>query len=359
MVFHGIDLHSDSYVDGDFIKRTTRKYFIDPDSNRKFIKTLSPEDYVAIEASTNSFAFAELIKPYVKDVFIIDPFKFKLVWGSMKKTDKIDAKKLSQMLGLHVQHDMSILPTVTIPPRDICFLRSLFTTYNIHKKQIVMVKNRIRSILRQNLKPVSSKEKIEKILSRLDKIDLPETARFEIMTLSETLDSLVLQEEKIKDRILIAGRSHEKEIDLLTSINGVSVFMAIAIITDIIDVKRFKNGKAFTSYLRSAPKIDATNKTVHIGKTNKHSRKLSISLVLQSITHFKKSNPNIKYFSELKSQQHKKAGKVRMAIARKMFLTIYYMLLENQYYRFIEEKNHNKKMTEYKNLLKKNKININ
>jgi hypothetical protein len=38
------------------------------------------------------------------------------------------------------------------------------------------------------------------------------------------------------------------QIDMLTSIKGVSVFIAAAIIADIINVNRFKDSKYFTSY---------------------------------------------------------------------------------------------------------------
>jgi len=65
-----------------------------------------------------------------------------------------------------------------------------------------------------------------------------------------------------------------KEIEILTGMKGVSVFIAIAIIADIIDVSRFRDSKAFSSYLRSAPKVSNSNTSVSNCDTNKKGRKL-------------------------------------------------------------------------------------
>jgi len=84
---------------------------------------------------------------------------------------------------------------------------------------------------------------------------------------------------EIEDRIYTVGSKYTHEIDILTSMKGISVFTAIAIISDIATVKRFQNSKHFTSYLRSALGVDSSNETTHITKTNKIGRKLSITLI--------------------------------------------------------------------------------
>ncbi|MDR2659243.1 MAG: transposase [Spirochaetaceae bacterium] len=53
---------------------------------------------------------------------------------------------------------------------------------------------------------------------------------------------------------------------------GISVFIAIVIIADIIDVSRFKDSKHFTSYLRSAPRVSNSNTSTSIKGTNEPPR---------------------------------------------------------------------------------------
>jgi transposase len=78
--------------------------------------------------------------------------------------------------------------------------------------------------------------------------------------------------ETLKDKILIQAEPFMTQIDILTSMKGISVFIAIAIITDIISVSRFKDSKHFTSYLRSAPHVANSNTSVNIRGTNKKGR---------------------------------------------------------------------------------------
>jgi len=70
---------------------------------------------------------------------------------------------------------------------------------------------------------------------------------------------------------------------------GISVFTAIALVTDIATIERFPNSKHFASYLRSAPVIDNSNDTTRITKKNKFGRKLSVTLLSQSLNHFRDS----------------------------------------------------------------------
>ena len=69
-----------------------------------------------------------------------------------KKTDKIDAEKLTIYLKMcKVSGEDLILP-VYLPEQIIQDLRSLFTTYNLIKRHIGSIKNRIHALLKQNLR---------------------------------------------------------------------------------------------------------------------------------------------------------------------------------------------------------------
>ena len=84
---------------------------------------------------------------------------------------------------------------------------------------------------------------------------------------------------------------------------------------------RFPNSKHFTSYLRSAPGIDQSNEENRVTSTNKFGRKLSVSLLSQSLNHFRDSNPLNKKWYDGKVTNGKK-GKLRMALCRRVFSEI-------------------------------------
>jgi hypothetical protein len=145
-----------------------------------------------------------------------------------------------------------------------------------------------------------------------------------------------------------------KEIQILTSMKGISVFIAIAIIADIIKVDRFKNSKAFTSYLRSAPKVANSNTSVNIGRTNKKGRKLSSGLITQSLNHMLDASEKLsEWYSRL--TQYKKAGLVRSGLRRRVFAEIYQMLKKGEYHYGRDAEKHEAKMRQYKNFLEKRK----
>ena len=133
---------------------------------------------------------------------------------------------------------------------------------------------------------------------------------------------------------------------------GLSVFTAIAIISDIITVKRFPNSKKFASYLRSTPRVSSSNEKTIIKSTNKAGRKVSITLLSQGLNHFRNSNPEIRRWHD-RLRVYKKAGIVRMGMSRRVITELYQMLKKEEYHYFRDPENHKKKMNEYIKLLKK------
>ena len=53
------------------------------------------------------------------------------------------------------------------------------------------------------------------------------------------------------------------------TIPGFSFISALALLSDIADIKSFPTAKKFCFYLRVAPKIQESNKSPHIGHINK------------------------------------------------------------------------------------------
>lgn len=280
----------------------------------------------------------------------------KLIGLSRKKTDKIDAEKLAIYLKMHITSEEDFLEPVYVPEQRIRDLRSLFKTYELIRTHKVSVKNRIHSILKQNLYPVTklnlfSQDNREMIMN----LDLKEEARFQVELSFDELDKLEATLTKIKERILLVGFHYKEQIDILTSMKGISVLTAIALISDVADIRRFANSKKFASYLRSAPGVDSSNETTRNLKTNKAGRKLSISLLTQSLTHFRNSSRRLgNWYDTLIGRKSK--GEARMALCRKVFTILYQMLKKNEYYWYRDKKNHMWKIQEYARFLKNHNI---
>jgi len=357
MAYIGVDLHSDKFT-ADFREKTNKdsliSYYINEYDIDRFKNQLKKDDYIFLEASTPTFAFADLIKDRVKKTIVIDPFKFRAIADSRKKTDKVDARQLARMGKYHIEGDKKFLPEVYVVEKRIRKLRSLFTTYRLIKKEMNQTKSRIHSLFKQNLKPYSKKHIFGEIMSGFKPVDLEEEYKIQVEVLFEVLSKLEEKKAEIKKRILLTGEPFIADIDILVSISGISVFTALGLISDYATVERFENAKQFCKYLRSTPKTEESNKKTKNGKTQKNGRKQSMELMLQSIGHFKKESPFISEFY-WRLRKGKGACKARTAVVRKMLTAMYYMLRDREYYRYMNKKLHDRKMMEYKRFLAKNK----
>ena len=133
----------------------------------------------------------------------------------------------------------------------------------------------------------------------------------------DTLEHLEDAFDKLVNEIMKAGAQFMPQIEILTSMTGISIITAIAIIADVSDISRFRNSKHFASYLRSAPRVESSNDKTIIKSTNKAGRKLSITLLSQSLNHFRDSNKMLTRFYE-RASVYKKKGIVRMALCDKV-----------------------------------------
>jgi hypothetical protein len=100
--------------------------------------------------------------------------------------------------------------------------------------------------------------------------------------------------------------------------------------------------------------VESSNEKTIIKSTNKAGRKVSITLLSQSLNHFRDANPKLNaWYTRL--SEYKKKGVVRMALCR-VFTKVFQMLKKDEYHRFTIEKLYERKMEEYKNFLEKNNI---
>jgi len=100
---------------------------------------------------------------------------------------------------------------------------------------------------------------------------------------------------------------------------GATVFMA-----DVVTIDRFDSAKKLTSYLASVGKVDASGGTVRNGSLNHRGRRTSYRFILQGIQHVIRENKNFRRFCE--RHQATRQNKVRAAIVRKTFVSMFYML---------------------------------
>jgi transposase len=197
-------------------------------------------------------------------VLVANTYQLNSVGIASKKTDKIDAAKFAEKLKAEILSGVQQRVPVTVVPKEIRDLRALFSSCRLLRKEIGQTKNRIHSLLKENLYPFT-KEYIFGKGSRqhIRSISSDPVLNFQINLLMDTLEHLEGQVDELMDMIKLKAEPFMREIEILTSMTGVSVMAAIAIIADVIDVSRFKNAKhadlwSDASYLSSAPRVESS-----------------------------------------------------------------------------------------------------
>ena len=359
MKFIGVDLHTNKftccYRGKDNEKKETATFELTGCGLEQFYQTLTQETYVLVEATITTFAFVRLIQPLVKEVIVANTYELKQISLARKNTDKIDADILCRIIKMQVLSGEQAVSAVVIPPVEIQELRGLFTTYRLYGKQTTQIKNRIHSLLKEKhygftQEEIFSKKDREKIRGLENKTAMS----FQINELLDHLESLEVRIDSLEDKIKEHAEPYMREIEILTSMKGIGVFTAIAVIADIIRVDRFKNSKAFTSYLRSAPKVSNSNTSKPTLGTNKKGRKLAATLITQSLNHVLSASPKLSRWYE-NLTEFKKKGLVRTGLRRRVFAEMFQMLKKGEYHYGRNELLHEAKILQYKRFLKKRK----
>jgi len=234
-----------------------------------------------------------------------------------KKTDKVDAKILADLLRTNY------LPEVWIPDERVIRLRDLARHKSNLTRLRTMVQLKIKSyLLRKGIK--YGKLWNEKALSKLAEEDL------DIGNLVNVYLCLIKEEKEVMNRIGKTVRGM-KEATLLMSMTGIGAFSSMMILAEIGDIKRFKTPKALVSYSGLCPGIYQS------GSTERNVRNNAVNKWLKWIIYECSGRATMldPRFQECyyKVKQRKGFQTARRVVARKMLTIIWYMLTNEEPYR--------------------------
>lgn len=207
----------------------------------KFIQTITPEDtHCVMEATGNySMLLVYLLSKAGITVSMENPLKIKnftRVMLSVVKTDAVDARMIA-MYG----EKMNPAP------------------FNIRSESIMMLKQK-RTVLRQLKRQLTANTNLQEAMAALPFIDsvckkvLVKTEKFLKKQISE-------MEEELSS---LANIEYKKQMDLLTSIKGIGVTLATALIVATGGFTYFNNAKQLTRYLGLSPTYEQSGTSVNV-----------------------------------------------------------------------------------------------
>ena len=250
--FVGVDLHKQTItlVVVDAARRMlARKRFSNLMSEQivQFLKALG-EFQLTVEATASYEWFVQLVEPQASRIVLAHPGKLRVIAESTRKSDKLDAKVLAEMLALD-QIPASYRPT----PRQRGH-RQLVRQRQFWQRKITGVRNKIRRILsdynldRRDLFTVARQAWLK--TATVSSID-----RFCLDQLVEEWTGLVLRRRETKQKLREFAKegSDTEQLDrgILKTIPGVGPVNCEVILAELADARRFSSLKKCRGRCRS------------------------------------------------------------------------------------------------------------
>jgi transposase len=293
----------------------------------RFAKELTESDSLALEVTTNAWAVADLLKPFVERVVVSNPMKTKAIAEAKVKTDKVDAEVLAQLLRC------DYLPSVWVPDAMTRVLRQLTSRRERLVSERTRIKNRIQSVLAGLLVVVPVKTLFSRVGQEwLADCGLPAYERA-LVESDLRLIEVVDKEIDTLEKLLREEAWRAPRVRLLMTIPGVDYCTALTLIAALGDLSRFEDGDRAASYLGLAPSIKQSAQTCHYGPISKQGNSHARWLLTQSAQNIAR-HPGPLGVAFRRLAKRKCWNVAVCATARKLVTIAWLMLKNNEPYRY-------------------------
>jgi len=218
-----------------------------------------------------------------------------------------------------------LLPTVWIPPAALREARELLR----HRVQLAWVRGEIRNRLvallaRRNLQPTSGKSWFttggDRELERLPLAAIPSRVREDCRALLRILDGQI----RHLDAELTQQWGTDPRVQRLCTIPGIGPFIALVLVLELGDIRRFAHAKQVASYIGLTPRIRASADRIRTGHISKEgNRLLRWALVLAATQAARRAGPLRTWFYAVKKRRGKNVA--RVALARRLAEIVYHV----------------------------------
>jgi transposase len=313
----------------DGLVRDEGRIGVTPEALRRWAEALRADDEVALEATGNSDAIANLLMPLVGRVVVSNPTKTRAIAEAKVKTDKVDARILAQLLAA------DFLPPVWLPDDRTRSLRRQVTRRAHLVRQRTRVKNQVHAILARNLAPTPPVSDLFGTTGRhwLSRQVLPADERSSVAALLRQLD-FHGAELAVVDKELAVEALADPMVARLMTIPGVDAIAAISIVAAVGDFSRFHDADKLVAYVGLNPKVRQSGNSAPVhGRISKAGRAQVRGVLVEAAWSASRApGPLRAFFQRIKARRGFQTAVV--ATARKMTVLAWHLVTKDQDYAF-------------------------
>jgi transposase len=306
----------------------------DREALRQFLGRCERGSPVAVETVGNWYWIVDEIEAAACTPKLVHARKAKLMMGMINKTDKLDAR------GLNRLQRNGTLPTVWIPPGALRDQRDLPRTRMVLVRQRTQLKNRIHATLAKyalhDLEVSDLFGTRGRALLRQRLTLLPPHTAYATEHLLEQIESLDRQVDGLEQRIK-AVFTPTPAIQLLMTLPGVGLTLAVVIALEVGDVTRFVTAEKLAAYAGTTPRVHASGGKTRFGRLRpdvNHYLKWAFIEAANSICIRRGRAPH-RHVSRLYERLARRKGhpKAIGAVARHLAEATYWILSKQEPYR--------------------------
>lgn len=300
----------------------------DPVVMQRFFETLEGPTRVVLEATGNWGAVYDRVEPYVQEVVLAHPLKVKAIASARIKTDKIDATTLAHLLR------GDLIPRAYIPPPHVRDWRELIRHRAFLVRLQTRLKNRVHALLTKRgiaPPPVSDLFGLAG-RSWLAALTLPEpygAMRTRYLALLERLRQQIRETEQTIDQTVATI----PEARLLETVPGVGRYLALLILAELGEIRRFPSPKHLVSYAGLCPSTYASSGTLRHGRITKQGSSWLRWALVEAATHTWRTPQSRLGRMAQRVSQRRGAKTARVAVARELCTAIFHILRKQEPYR--------------------------
>jgi transposase len=288
--------------------------------------TLTSQDEVALEASTNTWWAYDCLVACAGRVVVVNPIKTRLIAQARISTDELSAEALARLL------QSNFICEVWVPEERTRGYRQVISHRIRLAQEGTRLKNRIHATLhRQQIRSPHGNLFSRAGRAWLRKLELPE---LEKLLLRQNLDLLESSEEALAevDQLLARLAQEDPRVPILMQIPGISIFSALAILAEIGEIGRFASAKKLSSYAGLVPSLHRSGQKYTTGPITKAGRSRLRWILVEAAHVAARHDPQLgRFYYRLRAKKGTNVAVV--ATARKMLVVIWHLLSGDGVYR--------------------------
>lgn len=300
-------------------------------------KNLTKQDEVVLEMTTNTWQLYDELGEHAGSVTVVHPPHVALITRSQVMTDKIAASILARLLA------KGLLVGIWVPPQEVRELRGLVAQRQKMTHLATQAKNRLHAVIqRHHLKPPAGNPFAKTNNGWWQALTLGKLEKMNLQSDLETLQFAQQQEARIQKEMTGIAAENE-EIGRLLHIAGFGVITAVTVYAAIGDIHRFEDAKHLVGYAGMGTRVHDSGMTTRTGKITKAGRR-DLRVAMVEAAHVV-ANSHSHWKAELARLQPRIGyNRAIVAIARKLLVTVWYVLTHKAADRFAEAEMVSKKM---------------